>query len=565
MERLAVYPGSFDPITNGHLDIIKRGLRFFDKLIILIAYNPNKSGLFSVEERMELIRQVVGDDPRIRVDSFSGLLVNYVRDSGATVILRGLRALVGLRVRVPDGPHQPAPQPGHRDGLSHDRVQVVLHELEPDQGGSQPRRVRPGSRPRNRSPETPGEIRRQFQERVKDMKLGPLTKVLRPSPTLAVTMKAKALQKEGRDIIGFGAGEPDFDTPDNIKAAAIRAIEEGFTKYTPVGGIDELKDAVIEKLRKDNGLVYKRSQIVVSTGAKHTLFNMAQVLFGQGDEVIIPAPYWVSYPDIVLLADATPVFVDGGESEGFKLTPAKLKKAITAKTKALILNSPSNPTGAAYTLDELKGLAEVLKGTEIIVVSDDIYEKVVYDDFRFSNMANVSEEMKEKTIVVNGLSKSHAMTGWRMGYAAGPDNVIAAMTEIQSQSTSNATSIVQKASIEALLGDQSFIPKMVAEFKKRRDVIVGALNDIPGITCAMPPGAFYVFPRVSALYGRKYQGKTIATSNDFSEFLLEAANVAVVPGGAFGNDDYIRLSYATSMELIVEGVKRIAGAVAKLD
>jgi aspartate aminotransferase len=397
------------------------------------------------------------------------------------------------------------------------------------------------------------------------MKLGPLTKVLRPSPTIAVTMKAKALQKEGRDIIGFGAGEPDFDTPDNIKAAAIRAIEEGFTKYTPVGGIDELKDAVIEKLRKDNGLVYKRSQIVASTGAKHALFNMAQVLFGQGDEVIIPAPYWVSYPDIVVLADATPVFVEGGESEGFKLTPATLKKAITAKTKAIILNSPSNPSGAAYTLDELKGLAEVLKGTEIIVISDDIYEKVVYDDFRFSNMANVSEEMKEKTIVVNGLSKSHAMTGWRMGYAAGPDNVIAAMTEIQSQSTSNPTSIVQKAAIEALLGDQSFIPKMVAEFKKRRDVIVSALNDIPGITCAMPPGAFYVFPRVSALYGRKYQGRPIATSNDFSEVLLEAANVAVVPGGAFGNDDYIRLSYATSMGLIVEGVKRIAGAVAKLD
>jgi aspartate aminotransferase len=399
---------------------------------------------------------------------------------------------------------------------------------------------------------------------MKNMKLGPLTKILRPSPTLAVTMKAKALQKEGRDIIGFGAGEPDFDTPDNIKAAAIRAIQEGFTKYTPVGGIDELKDAVIEKLRRDNGLVYARPQIIVSTGAKHTLFNMAQVLFGQGDEVIIPAPYWVSYPDIVLLADATPVMVDAGESEGFKLTPAKLKKAITARTKALILNSPSNPTGAAYTFEELTALAEVLKGTEIIVVSDDIYEKVVYDGFRFSNMANVSEEMKEKTIVVNGLSKSHAMTGWRMGYAAGPNNVIAAMTEIQSQSTSNSTSIVQKASIEALLGDQSFIPKMVAEFKRRRDTIVKALNDIPGIACTTPPGAFYVFPKVSDLYGRMYQGKTISTSNDFSEFLLEAANVAVVPGGAFGNDDYIRLSYATSMELIIEGMKRIAGAVAKL-
>ncbi|MCU0582399.1 MAG: pyridoxal phosphate-dependent aminotransferase [Syntrophales bacterium] len=397
------------------------------------------------------------------------------------------------------------------------------------------------------------------------MKLGPLTKVLRPSPTLAVTMKAKALQKEGRDIIGFGAGEPDFDTPDNIKAAAIRAIQEGFTKYTPVGGIDELKDAVIEKLRRDNGLAYKRSQIVVSTGAKHTLFNMAQVLFGQGDEVIVPAPYWVSYPDIVQLADATPVIVDATEAEGFKLTPAKLKNAITARTKALILNSPSNPTGAAYTLDELKALAEVLRGTEIIVISDDIYEKVVYDGFVFANMANVGGEMTEKTIVVNGLSKSHAMTGWRMGYAAGPDNVIAAMTEIQSQSTSNPTSIVQKASVEALLGDQSFIPKMVAEFKRRRDTIVAALNAVPGITCATPPGAFYVFPRVAALYGRKYRGRAIANSNEFSEFLLEEANVAVIAGGAFGNDEYIRLSYATSMELIVEGMKRIARAVASLE
>ena len=397
------------------------------------------------------------------------------------------------------------------------------------------------------------------------MQLGPLTKVLRPSPTLAVTMKAKALQKEGRDIIGFGAGEPDFDTPDNIKAAAIRAIQEGFTKYTPVGGIDELKDAVIEKLRRDNGLAYKRSQIVVSTGAKHTLYNMAQVLFGQGDEVIIPAPYWVSYPDIVLLADATPVIVDATEAEGFKLTPEKLRKAITARTKALILNSPSNPTGAAYTLEELKALAEVLTGTDIIVVSDDIYEKVLYDGFVFVNMANVSGEMKEKTIVVNGLSKSHAMTGWRMGYAAGPDNVIAAMTEIQSQSTSNPTSIVQKAAIEALLGDQAFIPRMVAEFKRRRDTIVAALNAIPGIACATPPGAFYVFPRVAGLYGKKAGGKAITGSNGFSEFLLEAAHVAVVPGQAFGNDDHIRLSYATSMDLIVEGTKRIARAVAMLE
>jgi aspartate aminotransferase len=396
------------------------------------------------------------------------------------------------------------------------------------------------------------------------MKLATRTKKIKPSPTLAVTMKAKALQKEGRDIIGFGAGEPDFDTPEHIKKAAIRAIEAGFTKYTPVGGIDELKDAVINKLMRDNDLSYKRSQIVVSTGAKHTLYNLAQVLFGRGDEVIIPSPYWVSYPDIVLLADAKPVILNTKESDRFKIHPDELDKAITKKTKAVILNAPSNPTGSAYTLEELRVLGDVLADRGILVISDDIYEKILYDGLKFYNIVNVGEKLKKMTIVVNGVSKAYAMTGWRIGYAAGPEEIVSAMTEIQSQSTSNPTSIAQKAAVEALNGDQGVVDHMVCEFEKRRDFIVEGLNHIPGIQCMKPEGAFYVFPNVSALYGKSYRGGKITNSTELSEFLLEEANVAVVPGVAFGSDDHIRLSYATSMDIIGNGLARIETAVKSL-
>ncbi len=396
------------------------------------------------------------------------------------------------------------------------------------------------------------------------MKLATRVTKIKPSPTLAVTMRARALQAQGKDIIGFGAGEPDFDTPENIKQAAIKAIREGFTKYTPVGGIDELKDAIITKLKRDNGLTYKRSQIVVSCGAKHTLYNIAQALFEKGDEVIIPSPYWVSYPDIVLLAGAKPVIVDTTASTGFKLTPEKLEKAIRKKTRAVIINSPSNPTGATYSLKELEGLAEVILSKGILVISDDIYERILYDGLQFHNMANVSEAMKDRCIVVNGVSKAYAMTGWRIGYAAGPEIIISAVTEMQSQSTSNATSISQKASVEALAGDQKTVSVMAAEFEKRRNYIVGRLNEIKGMSCMKPPGAFYVFPRVSRLYGTGYGGRKIAHSVDLSEFLLEEAGVAVVPGSAFGNDHHIRLSYATSMKNIEEGVRRIKVVVGKL-
>ena len=397
------------------------------------------------------------------------------------------------------------------------------------------------------------------------MKLSSRISRIKPSPTLAITMKASALRAEGRDVIGFGAGEPDFDTPLHVKMAAIKAIEGGFTKYTPVGGIDELKDAIICKLQKDNRLNYTRSEIVVSCGAKHTLYNLAQVLFEEGDEVIIPAPYWVSYPDIVVLAGAQPVVVETKEADGFKLQPGQLESAINCHTKAIILNSPSNPTGAAYTRQELEALTEVIAPRGIFVISDDIYEKIVYDDFPFCNIASISEEMKKMTVVVNGVSKAYAMTGWRIGYAAGPSEIISAVTMIQSQSTSNPSSISQKAAVEALMGNQDVVTEMVREFRNRRNYIVEKLNAIPGITCMTPSGAFYVFPNISLLFGRSWQGKTISNSSDLAGYLLEEANVAVVPGGEFGCDHYIRLSYATSMKNIEEGLQRIRDAVVKLD
>jgi aspartate aminotransferase len=396
------------------------------------------------------------------------------------------------------------------------------------------------------------------------VKLAERVAKIKPSETMAITAKANALRAQGRDVIGFGAGEPDFDTPDNVKKAAIRAIEAGFTKYTPVGGTDELKDAIIAKLKRDNALEYKRSEIVVSCGAKHTLYNLAQALFEPGDEVIIPAPYWVSYPDIILLAGGDPVILNALETEKFKISPERLHRAITAKTRALIINSPSNPAGVAYSPEELKAIAAVLLDKDILIITDDIYEKILYTPYPFSNIASVESRLKDRTVVVNGVSKAYAMTGWRIGYAAGPEKIIGAVSKIQSQNTSNPTSISQKAAVEALNGDQSIVGKMAAEFQHRRDVIVQGLNDIEGVKCLLPEGAFYAFPNVSAMYGRSFKGKKIAGSAEFVDYLLDEANVAAVPGAAFGSDDHIRLSYATSLKNIEEGVKRIKEAIAKL-
>lgn len=386
---------------------------------------------------------------------------------------------------------------------------------------------------------------------------------IKPSPTLAMDAKAKALKASGVDIVNFGVGEPDFDTPENIKEAAIKAIRDGFTKYTPVGGIDPLKDAVIGKFRNDNGLEYSRDEILVSCGAKHSLYNIAEALYGPGDEVIIPSPYWVSYPDQVLLNDAIPVTAKTYGKDGFVLDPEVLESHITGKTKALILNSPSNPTGSTYDRKSLERIAEIVLRHNLYVVSDEIYEKLVYDDAEHVSIASLGNEIRKRTIVVNGLSKSHAMTGWRVGFAAGPKEIIRAMTNIQSQSTSNPNSIAQKAAVEALTGPQDFIAKMRSEFDRRRKFLIGELNSIPDVSCSTPTGAFYAFPNISGLFG-KMDGKPLFTSSDLALYLLENSGVALVPGDAFGDNDYIRLSYATSMENLRKGVERIRDAVSKL-
>jgi len=387
---------------------------------------------------------------------------------------------------------------------------------------------------------------------------------LKPSPTLAINAKAKSLQAQGIHVISFGAGEPDFDTPQNIKAAAVKAIEDGFTKYTPVGGIDELKDAVVHKFKRDNGLTYKRSEIIVSCGGKHSFYNLAQAIFDQGEEVIIPAPYWVSYPPMVALSGASPILLETREENGFKFTLEDLKRAITPRTKGLVLNSPSNPTGSTYTKEELAKIAEIAVSKNFFVISDEIYEKIVYDGFNFISIASLGDEIKKKTVIVHGVAKTYAMTGWRIGYTAGPEEIITAMNNIQSQSTSNPTSISQKASVEALIGSQEEVKTMVSAFESRRNYIVDRLNKIPGVSCFKPMGAFYVFPNFSSYYGKSYQGKKLSNSTELADFFLDVARVALVPGVEFGADPFERLSYATSMKDIKEGLNRIEDSLKKL-
>ncbi|UFS70489.1 pyridoxal phosphate-dependent aminotransferase [Geomonas sp. RF6] len=396
------------------------------------------------------------------------------------------------------------------------------------------------------------------------MKLADRVNKIQPSPTLAIDAKAKALKAQGVDIVGFGAGEPDFDTPANIKEAAKKAIDAGFTKYTPVGGTDELKDAIIAKLQRDNGLSYERGEISVACGAKHTLYNISQALIQEGDEVIIPAPYWVSYPDQVVLAGGKPVFIETDQASGFKITPQQLEAVITPNTKALLLNSPCNPTGSAYSVEELQALGQVCLKHDFYIISDDIYEKLVYDGLKFTNIATAVPELKPRVVVVNGVSKAYSMTGWRIGYAAGPKTLMDAITKMQSQSTSNPTSIAQKAAVEALNGPQDAVAAMVVEFEKRRTYIVDRLNAIPGVTCFRSTGAFYAFPDFSSIYGKSFEGKVISNSTDFAAYLLEHAKVALVPGIAFGADKYARLSYATSMDNIKKGLDRIEEAVLNL-
>jgi len=392
------------------------------------------------------------------------------------------------------------------------------------------------------------------------IKLSQRVQNIKPSPTLAITARAAALRAEGKDVIGLGAGEPDFDTPEHIKQAAIEAINSGKTKYTPVDGTPDLKQAIIKKFSRDNGLDYEANQILVSVGGKQSFFNLAQAYIQAGDEVIIPAPYWVSYPDMTLLADGKPVIIEAGQENQFKITPAQLEAAITDKTRLFVINSPSNPTGMAYSHDELKALGDVLrKHPDILIATDDMYEHIYWADEPFCNILNANPDFYDRTLVMNGVSKAYSMTGWRIGYAAGPANLIAAMKKVQSQSTSNPASISQAAAVEALNGDQTCIQTMLAEFKKRHDFVVSTLNNMPGIDSLETDGTFYVFPNIAGVLERKPE---LEDDMDFAEALLVDKGVAVVPGTAFGLKNHVRLSIATSEDNLRNALNRIAEFIA---
>jgi len=384
-------------------------------------------------------------------------------------------------------------------------------------------------------------------------------KRIKPSPTIAVTQKARELKASGKDIIGLGAGEPDFDTPDNIKQAAIKAIKDGDTKYTAVDGTPALKDAIVKKFKRENNLDYQVDQITVGAGGKHVIYNAMMATLNEGDEVVVPAPYWVSYPDIVLLAGGKPVILECNEKQGFKINPSELEKTITKKTKWIILNSPSNPTGACYSEKDIREIAKVLeKHPHVYILSDDIYEHVIYESFKFFTIAQI-ESLKDRVLTMNGVSKAYSMTGWRIGYAAGPKEIIKAIAKIQSQSTTNPSSISQAAAVEALNGTQKFIKERATLFQARRDFVVKALNEIEGIECLNPEGAFYVFPSCKGLIGKKdNKGNDIKKDTDFVQSLLENNGVAVVQGSAFGLEGFFRISYATSMENLQKALEKIS-------
>ena len=389
-------------------------------------------------------------------------------------------------------------------------------------------------------------------------------KNINPSITLAITAKAKALKAEGVDVVSFGAGEPDFNTPKNIINAAIRAMEEGKTKYTPTAGILELREAICNKLEKDNNLKYNPNQIIVSTGAKQCLADVFMAILNPGDEVIVPTPYWVSYPELIKLADGIPVFVEANEKAGYKYTIEDLENVVTDKTKALVLNSPNNPTGTIYQKEELEVIAEFAKKHDILIISDEMYEKLIYDGEKHISIASLSQDAYERTIVINGVSKAYAMTGWRIGYAAAKEEIIKLMVSVQSHVTSNPNSIAQYASVEALNGPTDELVKMIAEFDNRRKFMVKRIGEIEGLDIIYPKGAFYLMINVSCVYGKAINGKTIKNSLDFSSELLEEEKVAVIPGAAFGLDKFIRLSYATSQKDIEEGLNRIENFIKKL-
>ena len=396
------------------------------------------------------------------------------------------------------------------------------------------------------------------------MKLAARAGRIVPSPTLSIAASAKAMAAQGIDIIDFASGEPDWDTPESVKAAAEAAIRSGFTKYTASAGIEELKRAIAEKLAVEQGLRYDTSQILVSCGAKHSLYNLAEALLEAGDEVIIPAPFWVSYQEQVLLNDATPVLLHTSEADGYAVSHTGLEACVTPRTKAMIVNSPGNPTGATYDRATLEGIADVALRHDLVIISDEIYEKILYDGARHCSIATLGPDVAARTVVVNGVSKAYAMTGWRIGYAAGPKDLITAMANIQSQSTSNPSSISQKAAVAALQGGGAFTQRMVVEFDRRRRLMVERLNKMPGVSCRMPSGAFYTFPNIAGVFTRRHQRGPITSAAELAAYLLTEARVAVVPGEPFGSSSHLRLSYATGIEVIARGLDRMEAALRQL-
>lgn len=397
------------------------------------------------------------------------------------------------------------------------------------------------------------------------MQIAERTRQLAHSPTLSLDAKAKKMKADGRDVINYGIGEPDFETPENVKEAAVKAIRDGFTRYTPADGLPELKKAIIDKFKADNGLDYELNQVAASCGGKHALYNIFQTLFQAGDEVIIPAPFWVTYPPQIMLAQARPVIAPTAAEDGYCLRPGQLRAAITSRTRGLIINSPSNPTGGAYSRERLEALAEIVLKHDLWVISDDIYEKIMFDGFKFVNPAMLGPELKKRTVIAHGLSKTYAMTGWRLGFMAGPPEVVQGASKLQSQCTSNPCSITQKAGVAALTGPQDAVRLMVESFDRRRRMTVDLLNAIPGVKCPLPQGAFYVFPDVSAYFGKQVpNGRLIGGSADLADYLLESADLAAAPGAAFGEDRALRLSYALGDEDNKRGLARMARALAEL-
>lgn len=389
-------------------------------------------------------------------------------------------------------------------------------------------------------------------------------KQIKPSPTLAVNAKAKALKASGADVLNFSVGEPDFDTPAHVCEAGKKAIDDGFTRYTAVPGIPELRQAIVDRYKSDRGWEYEPDQVQVCCGGKHGLYNMAQALFGPGDEVIVPTPYWVSYPPIIELAGAKPVFLNLSDKDAFDINHEELQKCVTERTKGIILNSPSNPTGAIFSEAALANVGKLAIENNWVIITDDIYDTIVYEDGILPHILDVDPRLKEQTLILNGVSKSFAMTGWRIGYTLGPKHIIAAMNKIQSQSTSNASSVAQKAAMAAVVGSQDFPIEMKKAFIPRLDFVIAKLEEIPGVTCVRPKGAFYVFPNFSVYYGKEFKGKKIENSVDMADYFLDEALVASVPGAAFGADDFVRFSFATSMEILAEGMERVKNALAKL-